>query len=290
MKLINYLIATIIGLTLTSCLGESTNVFTQDYSSFTFDLVTDNTTSNSVLSTSSTLKVKTDANTGRLTIDINNLELPGAGYINISLPDRIATIGEDGSQRVNVPAFTSVVNGQTHMVTSFDMKLYVRYLNGQSYNLLVLSYDVDSKYSVRTIFSPAYYWGNTVVIDQDNKSYTNTAQTSFYGFGFDPEKKVANIGLVNAKFAENMPGMSMTFETIPVTFAQNHFTMKADEVIPKINNVPFPSYKISDLTVSGNYGGPVAIQFTCTIDTEKVKGQYRVSAQLDVFPPKAVQN
>ncbi|MDE5608664.1 MAG: hypothetical protein K2I64_07005 [Muribaculaceae bacterium] len=287
MKLINYITALITGIALTSCLGESTNIYTQDYSSYIFDSVTDNETSATVLSTSSTLKVKTDGNTGKVSIEINNLELPGsAGYINLNIPDRAVTITEDGAQRVYIPAVTSVANGQTHTVTGFEMKTYLRYLNGQAYNLLVLSYDVDSKYSVRSIFSPAYYWGTTVVVDGDGKSYTNDAQTSFYGFGFDPEKKTAKIGLVNAKFAENMPAMSMTFEEVPVTFGPNYFTIAAGEVTPKINNVPFPSYKITDLNVSGNYDGPVSIRFTCTIDTEKMKGSYQVTAQLYVFPPK----
>lgn len=285
MKLTNYIATLALGICLSSCLGESTNTYIQDYSSYTFDYVTDNETSTSLVSSSSTLKLKTDANTGKIAVDITNLQLPGAGYISISLPEHAVTITDDGAQRVYVPAFTSVANNETHTITGFELKLYLRYLDGQSYNLLVLSYNVDSKYSVRTIFSPACYWGNTVVVDQDGKSFTNTAQTSFYGFGFDPEKMTANIGLINAKFAENMPAMSMNFEGVPVTFGQDYFSIAAGEIIPKINNVPFPSYKITDLRVSGNYGGPVTIQFVCTLDTEKVKGEYRVSAQLFAFPP-----
>ncbi len=289
MKLINYITALIAAVALTSCLGESTNVYIQDFSSYTFDYVTNNETSESISSTSSTFKIKTEANSGKVTIDINTLQLPGAGYINLSLPDRTPFITEEGAQRVSVPSFTSVVDGQTHTLTNFELLIYLRYLNGQAYNLIVCSYEVDYKYSVRTVYTPAYYWGNTQVIDQDNKMYVNSAQTSFYGFGFNPDTKKANIGLVNAKFAENMPAMSMTFEDIPYTLTQNYFTISANEIVPKINNVPFPSYKITDVSVSGNYGGPVVISFTCTIDTEKVKGSYRVSAQLAVFPP-ATQN
>lgn len=284
MKLINYLATLTFGLTLTSCLGDPENTITQDFSPYTFVYVVDNQTNQSSISDAATFKMKTETNTAKIDITIDNLKLPDGRYINLAIPNQAATVTEKGATRVAVPLCTSVVDGVSHTISDFQMELYMRYFNGQNYSLLVCNYTVDTRYSVRVVFTPAYYWGSTQVVDQDGKIFNNTAQTSFYGISFNPENGKATLGLIGAKFADNMPAMSMTFPDMPYTLTQYGFSVTADKVIPMINNVPFPSYTISDVRISGSYGGPVSISFTCTIDTEKVKGTYKVSASIEVLP------
>lgn len=284
MKLINYLAALVFAVSLSSCLGETTNSVVQDFTPYTFCYVTDQQNNITSVSTDATLKLTTETNSGRIDINITNLKLPSGAYVNLELKDLGYTITDNGAQRISVPAYTSVVDGVSHTITSFTMDLYLRYLNTQAYYLMVCSYVIDSQYSVRVVYTPACYWGTTTVTDQDGKTYVNTNQTSFYGISFSPDKSRASLGCINAKFAEQMPAMSMNFDNVPFTANQYAFSLESNELTPTIGSVPFPSYKITDLKVRGNYDGPVTVEFTCTIDTEKVKGSYKVSAYLGVMP------
>lgn len=285
MKLINYITALISGVTLTSCLGDPENVITQDLSPYTFVYVVDNQTNQlSSISDAATFVMKTELNSNKVDISIDNLKLPDGRYISLTVPSQTATITDQGATHLQIPYFTSVSNGYTYNVSDFNMDYYIRYFNGQNFSLLVCNYTVDSRYSVRVVYTPAYYWGATQVVDSEGKVFNNTSMSSFYGMSFDINTGKGKLALVGAKFAEEMPAMNMVFPDIPYTLNQMGFSFKTDAVTPLINNVPFPSYKITDLEITGYYGSPVIVKFTCTIDTEKVKGVYKVSASLDVLP------
>lgn len=287
MKLINYLVALVFGVSLTSCLGDASSTITQDYTPYTFNYITDQETNISSVCTDATFTIKTEQTTGLIDIDIKNLRLPSGAFISLSLKNLSYTITEQGAQHISVPTCVSVAEGGSHQITNFNLDLYLRYINSQAYYLLDCSYIVDSRYSVRVVFTPACYWGPTRVTDQDGNVYDNTNQTSFYGISYSPDKTRATIGCLNAKFADKMPAMNMNFENVPYTLTQYGFTLEASEITPTIGGVPFPSYKITDLKVSGAYGGPVNISFTCTIDSPKVKGTYKVEASLGVMPSQA---
>lgn len=283
MKLFSKIAAFACILSLTSCLGESTNTITQDFTPYIFNYVTDQNSQITSVSTDGTFTMKSSSD-GLIDINLGNVKLPNGAYINLELTGLNYSITENGAQRITVPSYTSVVNGVSHQVTGFYMDLYMRYLGSQAYYLVVCNYVVDSQYSVRVVYTPACYWGSTMVTDKDGKVYTNDAQTTFYGIAFSPDKSRATIACINAKFAESMPAMSLSLDDLPYTLTQNGFTIEAAEVTPTMGGIPYPTYKITNVKATGYYGGPVYVSFTCTIDTEKVKGEYAVSAALDVMP------
>lgn len=285
MKFYTLILAVIAALGLTSCLGSSTgNVISQDLSPYIMTLATNGNTGESLTSTSASYKVSTNADKGTCSLTITNLKLADGSYINLDIPDQSYTFNESGALRVRIPAFVSVYNGVSHTITDYTFEYYSRYLSNQSFPIVVSNFVVDSENEVRIIYNPSYYWGTTTVTDADNNVYTNKEQTSFYGILFDAEKKTATGIAWGMKFAENMPALNMYFKDLDFTATQYGYNAQKSEVIPYLGETPYPDYKITDFTMSGIWGGNQYVSFTCTIDTEKVKGTYVVVASLSIFP------
>ncbi len=285
MKFYSLILTAIAALGLTSCLGSSTGtVLSQDFSPYIITLATDVQTNESLTNTSANYKVSTNTDKGICSMTLTNLKLSDGSYVNIEIPDQRYAFSEAGALVVKLPSFTSVYNGVSHTITDYNFEYYSRYLNNQAYPLIVSSFVVDNRNEVRIIYSPAYYWGTTVVTDSEGKVFTNKEQTAFYGVQFDADKKTANCIAWNMKFAENMPALNMLFKDLPYTLNQYSYTVSKDEIIPYIGDTPYPDYKITDFTMTGTWGGNQLLKFKCTIDTEKVKGTYDVVATLSILP------
>lgn len=269
---------------LTSCLGDTSNTITQDFSAYCLSYVSDINTGTDIVTSGTSYRLLNDMDKGTITIEIGNLKLPNGTYVSLTVADQRYRYSESGAMTLSLPSYTSVVGGMSHTITDLKFEYYSRYLGQQSFPMILLSYTLDNQYTARVIYSPAYYWGTTNVVDQDGKVYVNSAQTSFYGVQFDTDKRTATVGAFSAKFAENMPALNMTFKDLPYVINQSGYSVTKEELTPYIGETPYPSYKITDFTMSGMWGGTQYISFTCTIDTEKVKGEYRVSAQLTIMP------
>lgn len=284
MKLFKLFIASIVVIGLTSCLGNTSNTITQEFTPYCISYVTDVNTGVSTVNTGTIYKVNNNMDEGTLTLEIGNLKLPNGTYVSLNIADQRYTFNESGAMVVRIPSYTSVVAGMSHTITNLNFEYYNRYMGQQSFPMVVLNYVIDDMYAARVIYSPAYYWGTTTVTDQNGNVFTNTAQTSFYGVQFFPDKNTAAFGAFSAKFAENMPALNMTFKDIPYTFSPNGYTLVKDELIPNIGETPYPAYKITNFSMSGTWGGNQYVSFVCTIDTEKLKGEFHVSASLAIMP------
>ena len=164
------------------------------------------------------------------------------------------------------------------------MELYSRFLQSQSFPLMLLTYTVDERYSVRLVYNPAFYWGTTTVVDQDGQYFVNSDVSSYYGIQFNTETGKAVIGIVGAKFAEKMPSLNMSFRDIPYTFTSSGYVLETPELIPLIGETPYPDYKITNVKLMGSLDGRQTLEFTCTIDTERMSGSYHVMAALEIIP------
>ena len=92
------------------------------------------------------------------------------------------------------------------------------------------------------------------------------------------------VAAFNIQFADKMPALTMTFKNLPYILTQTHYTVSASELTPYIGETPYPDYKITNFSMTGNWDGSQTISFKCTIDTEKVKGSYDVRATLSILP------
>lgn len=293
MKLFRLFLSVMVVLGLSSCMGDTSNTITQEFSPYIQSYVVENATGSSILSSGASYKVLNDIDKGTISLEISGLKMPNNTSMSLKINDQRYSYNEQGAMVMRVPSYTTTMAGMTHTVTDLNFEYYSRYMGQQAFPMLVLSFEIDSEYTVRAVYSPAYYWGTTTVVDQDGKTYTNSDQSSFYGIQFFAETKKATVGAFSAKFAENMPALNMTFKEIPFTLNQYNYTATSAEIIPEIGGTPYPDYKITDLTMSGTWGGQQSLSFTCTItkedeDTKEkvVTGTYRVSALLSIMPPK----
>ena len=119
---------------------------------------------------------------------------------------------------------------------------------------------------VITVQKQTVYFGSTGVVN--NAASTNfTSKTPYYAVTLDPDKKQATIDVYNAKFAEKMPAMNMKFAEIPFEVSNLGYKLACKELIPTIKDsgvdVPYPSYKITNLNGDATFATGMNLQFNC---------------------------
>ena len=129
-------------------------------------------------------------------------------------------------------------------------------------NMSMTMGDVD----VITVQKQTVYFGSTGVVN--NATSTNfTSKTPYYAVTLDPDKKQATIDVYNAKFAEKMPAMNMKFAEIPFEVSNLGYKLACKELIPTIKDsgvdVPYPSYKITNLNGDATFATGMNLQFNC---------------------------
>ena len=284
MKLFKLFFASMLAVVMTSCLGDPNNTITQDFSPYCLSYVYDTATGDNVVTSGATYQLVNNIDKGTIDIDISGVKMPDGTYIAFDVKGTRYSYNDQGAMTLYVPSTSFLAGGATRSVTDLRMEYYSRYLGNQSFPMLRLSYMIDSRYFVRVIYSPAYYWGTTTVTDQDGNVFTNTDQTSFYGVQFDVDTKKASFAALGAKFAQGMPSLNMVFKDIDYTLDYSGYKLTKAELIPTIGDTPYPSYKITDFKMEGYWGGVQYVSFTCTIDTERLKGTYRVESALQIIP------
>lgn len=282
MKFLKFFSILVVAAFMTSCLGSSESTTKEDFTGYCFNYVTDMSNGESEMTWGGTYTLDTNYTDGTSTLTIANLKVPGSQSLSIQLPNLKYKFDEKGGVVIKEAALTSSYNGQRHTVTDLSFTLYRRYINTSYFPVLWLTFTVDSQYRVRVVYTPSSFVGTTNVVGPDNSLYTS--QKPYYCVAFDPTKSKATLHVIGAKFADKMPALDMMFTDIPFTCSQTGFDMAKAELIPRIGNVEYPDFKITDLKVSGNYEMGLMVEFTCTIDTKMMKGAYKVSANLEVVP------
>lgn len=74
-----------------------------------------------------------------------------------------------------------------------------------------------------------------------------SSKKPYYKIVPDFAKKTADINIINAQFANGMPAMSMDFTDVPMSIDYGTITLKAENLVPSIKGVPYPSFPISNL-------------------------------------------
>lgn len=233
-----------------------------------------------------------------LSITTKNLNLGynTLNFVTAQLPYSLSIVGPqsgfvfsgsgsaNGASVSNLSGYTSsYVNLPPESLT--DYPFYV-------YSPLVMKYTVNHDYTVRTFLADAIYNGNTSVTTQatgDVYKFDN----ALYRVIFHEDFKKADVIIINAKFAENMPGaITCLIKDLDVTFNKNGYSIDAPgKVIPynyesngwtSMDTRPFTSFHLNtssdDLTnITVNYTvqmGPM--NFICDFNgiyTQKIGQQ-----------------
>lgn len=118
---------------------------------------------------------------------------------------------------------------------------------------LVMSYNVNDSYTVKTFQPDAIYTGTTTINTQsDGTMFSNDGVR--YRIVFHQDLKKADVIFYDAKFAQNMPvTITVILENLDVTYNKTGYVIRNSEpIIPLMYaqgaSTPFPGYKFVDFT------------------------------------------
>jgi len=117
---------------------------------------------------------------------------------------------------------------------------------------VLMNYDADGKYNVKTIPSDAVYLGNTIT-NMESVSYTNGNMG--YRIVFDFTKKTAQLIMYKAKFAEKMPELTaIVLNNLPVEFRNGSYSIKGENIVPQVPEggklIDNETYKFDNINIS----------------------------------------
>ncbi len=282
MKSLKVISALLLSVLMVSCLKDGESTSKEDFSGYCFNYVSDMNNDKAEVTVGGTYLFEVNYTDGVATVTMGNLKLNGSQSVSLQLENLAYKFDDKGGFVIDQPVVVSSYNGQHHTVSDFSFRLYRRYVGTYYFPAMWMTFVVDSQYRVRVIYTPSVYLGTTNVVNPDNGLFTST--DPYYVVAIDPTKSKAALHVLGAKFADRMPAMDMIFPDLPITCNMNTFTIEADEIVPRIGSVEYPSFKITNLKVSGNYELGMKVEFDCTIDTPSMKGTYKVSSDLQLLP------
>lgn len=166
-----------------------------------------------------------------------------------------------GERLINAPTLTST-DGRT---TIQNLKLrYIRMVSAQSmlfYDGMWITFDMDGQ-GVTVIPESIWYVADTEVTSPMGLPYT-TSETS-YIVNLKPDEGKADLTINNPKFAAEMPTLSqMEFGGMSLQMTPTGYVIVSDSLIPSISGTPYPSFAVSDLSLSGTMDASGTLQFNC---------------------------
>lgn len=113
---------------------------------------------------------------------------------------------------------------------------------------VIMSYNVNNAYTVKTFMADAIYTGNTRISTAAAPSAPFETDAIRYRVVFDYDLKKADIIFYNAKFAERMPvTINFIVEDLDVTFNNNGYVLSGRNLTPQLYEgnawTPAPNYK-----------------------------------------------
>lgn len=137
---------------------------------------------------------------------------------------------------------------------------------------------LSNKYDViATSTSPEFIDCDTQTTGGD-EPFSTDATT--YSVSFADANK-ATVTITNARFAADMPQMTMKLEEVPVSYNQGGYTLKADKVVPKIGGVPYDSYALTNFMLNvSSRDTRMSLRFDCNVQGNL----YTVQSQGSVYP------
>lgn len=165
------------------------------------------------------------------------------------------------------------VDASTYVLNELKINVLERRLLGFSpeyipmINMSMTMGDIE----VVTVQKNNVYFGTTGVVDNASSSYFSS-KTPVYYVALDPSKMTATVNIYKAKFAERMPAMDMKFPEIPLEVSSTGCKLFVKEVVPTIEDVPYPDYMIKNLNGNMTYATGLDLRFDCMT--------YSVTAQL----------
>ena len=267
MKRINCIIAAIICIfALASCssTGDSHTVTEQAFTG-AFAHVDELTTGASATYTGVGYKLTLDYTNFTASLDISGLKTTdGVSYPRLTLKDMPWTISQNNTFEIKAASVTPVSTGLASVpaISSFEMKLVNRYLDGMYYMPgYSISFTLNGSFKIFSANPDQVLFGKTTSTSQSGSAFET--ETPRYDLNFNVETNRLKITIVGAQFIKNMPAMNITLENIPFTYHGTNARWSAESVIPKIDGAPFEAFAISNLEGELDFSGDFELKFDC---------------------------
>ncbi len=213
-----------------------------------------------------------NSNQSTLQLVVGNLQYEtNTTAISFTLPEIKLTTTQGGYKIDSQTDYSVETATSTATVSNLKMNFVLR-SNGNQ-NLVHLSYVLNNRYEINTIFTNNQFIGTTTSTDLTTPDVDPfTTEDSQYLVVVDGKNMKAQIQIASPQFLSNMPtnlGI-MFFDEIPLTFTADGFTFQTNEVIPQINSVPFPAFTITNLKGTIVAGKTMDLTFECAKYNRKV--------------------
>lgn len=274
MKLQKLLTYTIAALAIASC-SDSDTPDADIYANYVcYNAVTDRSTEESILSAGN-YRIQTTFGNEDNTLTLSGSVIIKTGDDPIHFTTDPITMKFDGNAYTFTNGVATSDNGK-HTITDLSGKLML--VN----NIIIprITYTVDDTYHVAaTSNSPIFYCPATTTTPQGQDPYAYTGSLVTVKFA---DSKTADITIVNAKFSEAMPAMTMTVPNVTLTPIEGGYEFTTDRIVPELNGTPFEQYAFTNFNFRVDTDGTVMrCNFVCTF-----KGiPHQIATYGSTFPP-----
>ena len=274
MKLQKLLTYTIAALAIASC-SDSDTPDADIYANYVcYNAVTDRSTEESILSAGN-YRIQTTFGNEDNTLTLSGSVIIKTGDDPIHFTTDPITMKFDGNAYTFSNGVATSDNGK-HTITDLSGKLML--VN----NIIIprITYTVDDTYHVAaTSNSPIFYCPATTTTPQGQDPYAYTGSLVTVKFA---DSKTADITIVNAKFSEAMPAMTMTVPNVTLTPIEGGYEFTTDRIVPELNGTPFEQYAFTNFNFRVDTDGTVMrCNFVCTF-----KGiPHHIATYGSTFPP-----
>ena len=274
MKLQKLLTYTIAALAIASC-SDSDTPDADIYANYScYNAVTNRSTEESILSAGN-YRIQTTFGNEDNTLTLSGSVIIKTGDDPIHFTTDPITMKFDGNAYTFSNGVATSDNGK-HTITDLRGKLML--VN----NIIIprITYTVDDTYHVAaTSNSPIFYCPATTTTPQGQDPYAYTGSLVTVKFA---DSKTADITIVNAKFSEAMPAMTMTVPNVTLTPIEGGYEFTTDRIVPELNGTPFEQYAFTNFNFRVDTDGTVMrCNFVCTF-----KGiPHQIATYGSTFPP-----
>lgn len=207
--------------------------------------------------------LRCDFNASTLTLSVFDLQLrKGQNAISFQLPPLKIVNGTRGLKVSQTDPVTVSAGGSNISVDDIHIE-FVSTVGGEA--LVLLNYQVDSRYNITTLFKINRFQGKTISFRPDDPTSSEfTSEETQYMININAEKMTADLAINKAKFQAEMPSLGvMTMKNIPFTLTVNGIELNTAEVIPSIAETPYPDYKLTNLKMNVIPGMSCTLSFEC---------------------------
>lgn len=269
-KLLTYAIA---ALAIASC-SDNDGPSSEIYANYgCYNAVTNLSTEESILTAGNYVITSTFGNDNTMTLSGSLIIKAGDDPVHFT-SDPIA-MKFDGNAYTFSNGTATTDNGK-HTITNLSGKMVI------VSNKIIprITYTVDESYHVAaTSNNPTFYCPATTTTPQGKDPYAYTGTSINVKFA---DSKTADITIVDAKFSEAMPTMTMSVRNVTLTPIEGGYESSTDRIVPEMNGTPFEQFAFTDFNFKVDTDGTVMhCDFVCNF-----KGvPHRIATYGSTFPP-----